>query len=107
MDRVSIAENFLQDVKKAEGSNLSFAGLYGSVAESRDSEGSDIDVLIVVDKDKRAADNRVHELVVKYLRKSGELISPVVLASSEFRRNKSLRTPYIRNVLAGRVFYGA
>ena len=107
MDRAKIAEEFLRDVKKAEGSNLSFASLYGSVAEGRDGKDSDIDVLIVVDKNKSGADSRVHDLVAKYLRKSGELISPIVLATSEFQKNKDLKTPYISNVLAGKIIYGA
>jgi len=102
-----VAEDFLGELKTAEGSNLSFAGVYGSVAEGKDKKGSDIDILIVVGKRKKEADEMAHKLVARYLKDSGELISPIVLTESEFRRNKDLETPYIKNVLAGRIIYGA
>ncbi len=107
MNRAKIAEEFFEDLKKLEGDNISLASLYGSVAEGTDNEDSDIDILIVVSKNKKDADNRAHGLVVKYLKGSGELISPIILSESEFQRNRALGTPYIKNVLAGRLLHGA
>jgi predicted nucleotidyltransferase len=107
MGRIQVAEDFVQEIKKKSGNNISFASLYGSVAEGKDNKESDIDILIVVKDDKKNIDNQAHQLVVKFLRQRGEFISPIVLDKSEFKRNKRLKTAYISNVLKGRIIYGA
>lgn len=107
MNKLKLAKEFIREIGDREKTNLSFASIYGSVSKGADTKESDIDILLVVDKNKESVDNLVHKIVIKYLKESGEVISPIVLNKSEFQKSKKLKTPYITNVLEGKILHGA
>jgi|GEM_PF-2248557 len=105
MSKEEIARGFVDKV--SQGTKLEFAALYGSVAEGRAGKDSDIDVLLVAKKDVNELDRAAHKQVIETLKDTDELVSPIVISDSEFKENKRLKTPYILNVLKGKILYGA
>jgi len=100
-NRLKIAQEFGNELIKKFGDEIESATIYGSVVNGRDTQESDIDVLIVVKKDKFKIDDKVHSLVVEFLSRTKELISPIVLGKDEFEKSIRLKTPYIQNVVHG------
>jgi len=105
MSKEDVAKEFIDKVSRK--SELEFAALYGSVAEGRAEKDSDIDVLLVAKRDLDKLDREAHKQVIDILKDTDELVSPIVISDRDFKRNKRLKTPYITNVLKGKILYGA
>lgn len=68
---------------------VAMIALFGSIAQKMEKAGSDIDLMIVVDdkeKMKDAIDNARREITDEF----GNLLSPIILTLSEFKKKKSL-----------------
>ncbi|MDI6730038.1 MAG: nucleotidyltransferase domain-containing protein [Candidatus Altarchaeum sp.] len=75
------------------------ASIYSSIVSGKDNKESDIDILIVTKKDKSRIDDKIHSLVIEFLLRTKELISPIVISKEEFEKCLNLKTLYIRNVI--------
>jgi len=78
---------------------IKFIYLFGSRARDDWKPDSDYDILIVVDRKDREIVDRFYDAVMEVLLNTGALISLKVFPLSEFYRLKSLKTPFITNVL--------
>jgi len=74
--------------------------LYGSYARGTQSQKSDIDILVLLDKSEISREDEIrikyplYELEFEY----GVIISPLVLSSSEWLENHKV-TPFYKNVI--------
>jgi len=103
MNRLKIAREFANEIIRKFDNKIELASIYGSVVSGKDTEESDIDILIVTKKDKSKIDDKIHSLVIEFLLRTKELISPIVISKEEFEKCIKLRTPYIRNVIYGSI----
>ncbi len=73
--------------------------LYGSTARGDDDPYSDIDILILVDKEKLTAQDRIDISYPLYDIEfdTGKLISPLVLTKSDWEKRHRI-TPFYENV---------
>jgi predicted nucleotidyltransferase len=78
--------------------DISFALLYGSVAQRRDTALSDIDVLLVSD---RLTLERVNEALAPAEKRLGRPVSPTLYTQAEFHRRLTQRNPFLVTLLAG------
>ena len=101
MNRLKIAREFADEMIRRFDNEIESASIYGSVVSGKDTKESDIDVLIVTKKDKFKIDDKIHSLVVEFLLRTKELISPIVISKEEFEKSIKLKTPYIQNVIYG------
>lgn len=81
------------------------AVIYGSVAEKRENENSDIDLYILVrnDKDRDEVISIMEETAVKYVRRYGNVLNPHVLTEREIRSKKL--SGLMKNIEKGTVIY--
>src|SRR2546430_12911067 len=72
-------EEFLQSLRSALGKNLLEAKLFGSKATGRDQSDSDIDVLVVVNRNGAKTEDRVLDIAFDVNLKHDVYISPRVI----------------------------
>jgi len=72
--------------------------LFGSKARGDSDEDSDVDLLLVVDKEDREFDDQICELMSELCLKYNTLISPVIFEKEEFELYKRVRAPIILNI---------
>ena len=74
--------------------------LYGSYARSEQNETSDIDLLILLDKEPLSRDdiNRIKYPLYEIEFETSTIISPIVLSRDEWESKHSV-TPFYKNVL--------
>jgi HEPN domain-containing protein/predicted nucleotidyltransferase len=78
--------------------------LFGSRAEGKDSEGSDIDLVIVKETDKRPLDRRIE--VETLLADRAVPIDLIVYTPDEIRRLYSIGSPFVEEIVEkGRLLY--
>ena len=78
--------------------------LFGSRAEGKDSEGSDIDLVIVKETDKRPLDRRIE--VETLLADRAVPIDLIVYTPDEIRRLYSIGSPFVEEIVeTGRLLY--
>lgn len=78
--------------------------LFGSRAEGKDSEGSDIDLVIVKETDKRPLDRRIE--VETLLADRAVPIDLIVYTPDEIRRLYSMGSPFVEEIVEkGRLLY--
>lgn len=93
-------EQILQQIKASVSASMPEATviLYGSYARGDYNEESDIDLLILVDKEKitRADEHRITDPLYDIELNSGIIISPMVYAKADWTNHRV--TPFYENV---------
>ncbi|PKP54664.1 MAG: nucleotidyltransferase domain-containing protein [Candidatus Altiarchaeales archaeon HGW-Altiarchaeales-3] len=84
--KLKIAKEFAESLKYPEIKNIL---LFGSVARGRETENSDIDILISCKGDRFKLLHKVMDNVVEFLSKYGEYISVKVLSVQDIERLKN------------------
>ncbi|MBR3209376.1 MAG: nucleotidyltransferase domain-containing protein [Bacilli bacterium] len=72
--------------------------LFGSVARGDDNDESDIDILIVVNHDNRELESLIDNIVVDFILKKEEVISPHVMTEEHFNKTKDYS--FLKTVMA-------
>jgi predicted nucleotidyltransferase len=80
------------------GENLISMRLFGSRARGEQTEESDIDVLVLVQKKDRALCRRIIEESLEVDLTYGINLSPTILSADEYRQNQEYGTPFYHNV---------
>ena len=103
MDRMDIAKKFADVVVEKFGGHIKEIILFGSVAERRDNEDSDIDLVILTDNTK--VDREMDKIVADFVLEYKELLAPIVYLKKEFKRkrNYSFQKGILKN---GVLLYG-
>lgn len=95
IDKISI--EFAQIVRKKLKDRIKKIVLFGSHARGDFNEGSDYDMLVVVDKREKADKNMFLDLGVKFLNKYNVLVADILCDEKEWERKK--RYPIGLNIL--------
>jgi predicted nucleotidyltransferase len=103
MDKRKIAEDFAASVKK-KNPEIRRIILFGSVASGRDKEGSDIDLMLISEGNKKETRRRVMEDVVKTLLDKSVYISAKVILQKDY--NKIKKTHFISEIEKSGVLIG-
>lgn len=74
--------------------------LFGSRCGDDWRPDSDYDILIILRKKDKVVREKLYDAVMEVLLSTGRLISLKIFTVSEFNRLKSIRTPFISNVIA-------
>ena len=91
-------EEFLQSLRSALGKNLLEAKLFGSKATGRGQPESDIDVLVVVNRNGAETEDRVLDIAFDVNLKHDVYISPRVIDRSILADPVWRITPFLRAV---------
>jgi predicted nucleotidyltransferase len=91
-------EEFLQGLRSALGKNLLEAKLFGSKATGRDQPDSDIDVLVVVDRNGEGTEDRVLDIAFDVNLKHDVYISPRVIDRAILSDPVWSITPFLRAI---------
>jgi uncharacterized protein len=91
-------EEFLGNLRSALGKNLLEAKLFGSKATGRDQPDSDIDVLVVVNRNGAKTEDRVLDIAFDVNLKHDVYISPRVIGRSTLSDPVWSITPFLRAV---------
>jgi len=98
MKKNEIVKKFLALISPSKA-RIKYIYLFGSRARDDWRPDSDYDIFIVVDKKDRKIVDKFYDAVLDVLLDTGNLISLKIYPLSEFNRLKSLKTPFITNVL--------
>lgn len=105
----AIASDFAGQIENIFRDKLKSIILFGSYAREEQEEGSDIDIMILVDIDKMAIKNyraKVVETVTEFEWKYNAIFSPIVQNYDEFEKYKDA-SGFFKNVLKEGVRIGA
>jgi uncharacterized protein len=91
-------EEFLGSLRSALGKNLLEAKLFGSKATGRDQPDSDIDVLVVVNRNGAKTEDRVLDIAFDVNLKHDVYISPRVIDRSTLSDPVWRITPFLRAI---------
>ncbi len=97
---------FVKDLKKRYGEKVKKIILFGSAARGEFKEGSDIDVLIVVDGDSFKMQKEISDIVLDVLLKTGIYISAKVLSSEEYSLLEKMKSAFYRNLVKEGIVVG-
>lgn len=95
-------------VKKTKGGVLSVA-IFGSVAEGKETPGSDVDLLIVLTQDANLIkiEASLDSLGIEIAKSFGNQISAVLLKEKQFSQKYKQKDSFIRNIVNhGKIIYG-
>ncbi|MEW5767062.1 MAG: nucleotidyltransferase domain-containing protein [bacterium] len=87
--------NFI--IKKYRG-KIEFIYLFGSKARGEERKGSDIDLLICVDKWKNRYLDEISDLSFNYILNYNILLSPIIYDKKEWLAENEAGTPFIRSI---------
>jgi predicted nucleotidyltransferase len=100
MNRIEIAKHFAKSIDLPEIKKMI---LFGSVARGEDNDESDIDIFILTtDEDKISEE--LYDNVVEFIGKFRELISLVIVSTSDFNIVKN--TSFYSNIIKEGVILG-
>jgi len=94
-NRIEIAHEFANAINSDEIIRMI---LFGSVARGDDNDESDIDILIVVNHDNRELESLIDNIVVDFILKKEEVISPHVMTEEHFNKTKDYN--FLKTVMA-------
>lgn len=94
-NRIEIAHEFANAINSDEIIRMI---LFGSVARGDDNDESDIDILIVVNHDNRELESLIDNIVVDFILKKEEVISPHVMTEEHFNKTKDYS--FLKTVMA-------
>ena len=96
----------LDGIRPLLGGRVRRVVLFGSRARGDATAESDYDLLVVVDRRDEALIEALYRTVMDVLLHSGKLVSLKVVPEEAFERLRSLRTPFVDNVLRDGVELG-
>jgi predicted nucleotidyltransferase len=85
MDRFSLAKDFVKGIEKKHP-DIKKVFLFGSVARREDTEGSDIDLLVVSKGDRFDLRRKITKDVVDTLIKTGVYVSVKTISEKEYQK---------------------
>ncbi len=94
-NRIEIAHEFANAINSDEIIRMI---LFGSVARGDDNDESDIDILIVVNQDNSELESLIDNIVVDFILKKEEVISPHVMTEEHFNKTKDYS--FLKTVMA-------
>lgn len=77
-------EEFSRNIKKRLTSNVKDIRLFGSVAKGADTPDSDIDILILVERDDRVTNDIIMDIVVDVNLNYDVVIIPIIMTGSHY-----------------------
>jgi predicted nucleotidyltransferase len=80
------------------GDNLLSLRLFGSRVRGEDTEESDLDVLVLLERKDRALCRLIVEESLEVDLAYGTNLAPTILSAEEYRQNQEYGTPFYRNV---------
>ena len=93
-NRIEIAKEFASQISSEKIVKMI---LFGSVARGDDSEESDIDILIVTNRENPELESTIRDIVVDYILKKEVVISPFVMSEEYFNKTKDYS--FLKNVI--------
>jgi predicted nucleotidyltransferase len=105
----AVVSDFARQIENIFRDKLKSIILFGSYAREEQDEGSDIDIMILVDIDKMAIRNyraKVVEIVTEFEWNYNVIFSPVVQNYNEFEKYKNA-SGFFKNVIKEGVRFGA
>ncbi len=103
MNRRKIAEDFALSIKK-KNPEVKKIILFGSVAEGKDKPGSDIDLVLISEGNRREVRKKVMEDVVETLLDKSVYVSAKIISPKEY--NKIKKTHFISEIEKSGVLIG-
>jgi predicted nucleotidyltransferase len=89
-------ERFVEEIKKKYGKRIKKVILFGSYARGEQTLESDIDILILIDKEDFRLRRAIVDLSFDYFLKYRVDISPKVISKEDFKEN--LQYPFMKAV---------
>ncbi len=100
---VEIAQEFVKEVKAKKPEMIV---LYGSVAENKIKQGSDLDLFILLRKPTKVLEEFIFDEAGKISLKYNHPLSPLIMGKEEFKRLARTEDKFISNVMKGKILYG-
>lgn len=98
-------QRFLEELRQTLGDRVEAVILFGSVARGEEGEGSDVDVLIIVEDE--GVREEVFEVSYRIMLDTDIYISPKVISSEEFRRMGRSDSPFLQAIEPEMQVYGS
>src|SRR5712692_11708064 len=90
--------HFRDALQSLHGENLLSMRLFGSRVRGEQTEESDLDVLVLVEKKDRILCRRIVEESLEIDLAYGTNLAPTILSAEEYRQNREYGTPFYHNV---------
>ncbi|QGA80381.1 nucleotidyltransferase domain-containing protein [Candidatus Nanohalobium constans] len=91
-------QDFADDVRDVLGDKVEEIILYGSYARDDYTPGSDIDVVILVNEEQREDEEKVFDIVERYMAERDLMFSPRIYEENEFRSKEERGYSFHTNV---------
>lgn len=93
-----IVKEFLERISPIRDKILEIY-LFGSRCRDDWRPDSDYDILIILEKRDRETIDKLYDIAIDILIETGRVLSYKIFTQAEFNRLKSMRTPFIENVM--------
>lgn len=100
---VEIAQEF---VKKVKAKKPEMVVLYGSVAENKIKQGSDLDLFILLRNPTKVLEEFIFDQAGRISLKYNHTLSPLIMGKEEFKKLARAEDKFIFNVMKGEILYG-
>ncbi|KJS50332.1 nucleotidyltransferase domain-containing protein [Desulfosporosinus sp. BICA1-9] len=91
-------ELFGKNIKESLSSNIKDVRLFGSVARGTDTPESDIDILVLVEKDDRDISDAIMDIVVDINLEYDVVITPIIITDSHYTNPLFRETAFFHNL---------
>lgn len=91
--------DFAEDVREALGDRVEDVILYGSYARGDYTPGSDIDVVFLVDERERKDEEKVFDIVDRFMAERDLMFSPRIYRKDEFESKEEKGYSFYTNVV--------
>lgn len=91
-------KQFIEKVKTKYNHQIEKIILFGSYARGEAKEESDIDVLIIINKENHKARSEIIGLAFDILLETWEYISPKVISKKDYKRLIKMQSSFIENI---------
>ena len=97
-DEKQAIQEFKDKIISLYPNRVSLIELFGSKARGSSSKESDIDILLLIDKDNMQTSWDISKLESELLLKYGVLISSTIIAKDHYRKLTDLQTGLVKNI---------
>ncbi|MHB8073141.1 nucleotidyltransferase family protein [Desulfosporosinus fructosivorans] len=91
-------ELFSKSIKEKLSANIKDVRLFGSVARGTDTPESDIDILVLVEKDDRDISDAIMDIVVDINLEYDVVIIPIIITGSHYANPLFRETAFFHNL---------
>lgn len=91
-------ELFSKNIKERLSPNIKDVRLFGSVARGTDTPESDIDILVLVEKDDRDISDAIMDIVVDINLEYDVVITPIIITGSHYANPLFRETAFFHNL---------